>query len=171
MKREIKNANRKNISNHTHATHTLKKAAKAALLVSTGFLIGICATHVKTESASEKIPVTSINVNSVTSYTTGNGTLTLNTADGNAYKIHADNTVRTFTTEECIPLSDVAFAFKSTTNYWCFELKDTTNMLEDKTLPAYDHVARKINSCYDSVTWNNNGITLINKGDTFSFPR
>lgn len=158
-----------------NASKKIQQLTKVALILSIGFFIGFFASQTKsaTENPPRDIEATeSINLDSIVSYTTDNGTLTLNTKGGGHHVISVDNTIHTYNANECIPLTDVAYAYKSTSDYWCFELKDVTHQLDDFSMPNYNTLAKKVNSSYISVTWNNTGVTVNTKdGDIYTMPR
>lgn len=140
-----------------NASKKFYKITKVAFILSIGFFIGFFASQTKnaTENPTQDAKTTeSVNLNSIVSYTTGNGILKLNTSDGNAYVIHADNTIRTFKANECIPLVDIAYAYKTGADYWCFQLKDLTCQLDNRNMLSYRAIAEQINSRYQWVTWN-----------------
>lgn len=140
-----------------NASKISHKVIKVTLILSLGFFIGFFASQTKNatdDSPQDAKTTESVNLNSIVSYTTGNGILKLNTSDGNAYVIHADNTIRTFKANECIPLVDIAYAYKTGADYWCFQLKDITCQLDNRNMLSYRAIAEQINSRYQWVTWN-----------------
>lgn len=155
-----------------NASKIFHKLTKATLILSLGFLIGFFASQTKNATKNPPQEVGTINLSSIVSYTTGNGILTLNTKGGGHHVISVDNTIRTYKANECIPLSDIAYAYKSTSDYWCFELKDVTHQLDSYAMPDYNTLAKKVNSSYISVTWNDIGVTVNTKdGDIYTMPR
>lgn len=140
-----------------NASKKIQQLTKATLILLIGIFIGFFASQ--TKSTTENPPqdaktADSIKLDSIVSYTTGDGILKLNTSDGNAYVIHADNTIRTFKANECIPLSDIAYAYKTGADYWCFQLKDITCQLDNRNMLSYRAIAEQVNSRYQWVTWN-----------------
>lgn len=148
------------------------KLTKVGLILSIGFFVGFSASQTKNATENPSQEVGTINLSSIVSYTTGNETLTLNTKSGGHHIISVDNTIHTYNANECIPLADVAYAYKSTSDYWCFELKDVTHQLDNYAMPNYNLLAQKVNSSYTSVTWNDIGVTVNTKdGDIYTMPR
>lgn len=155
-----------------NASKKFYKNTKIALILSLGFFIGFFVSQTKSTTDDSPQEVGTINLSSIVNYTTGNGTLTLNTNDGGHHVLSVDNTIRTFKANECIPLADIAYAYKSTSDYWCFELKDVTHQLDNYAMPDYNTLAKKVNSSYISVTWNDIGVTVNTKdGDIYTMPR
>ena len=155
-----------------NANKIFHKITKVTLILSIGFFIGFFTSQTKNANQNPPQEVGTINLSSIVSYTTSNGTLTLNTKGGGHHVVSVDNTIRTYNANECIPLSDVAYAYKSTSDYWCFELKDVTHQLDNYAMPNYNMLAQKVNSNYISVTWNDTGITVNTKdGDIYTMPR
>lgn len=155
-----------------NASKIFHKIAKTTIILSIGIFIGFFTSQAKNVIEDSPQEVGTINLSSIVSYTTGNGTLTLNTKGGGHHVISVDNTIRTFKANECIPLSDIAYAYKSTSDYWCFELKDVTHQLDSYAMPDYNTLAKKVNSSYISVTWNDIGVTVNTKdGDIYTMPR
>lgn len=155
-----------------NASKIFHKIAKTTIILSIGIFIGFFTSQAKNVTEDSPQEVGTINLSSIVSYTTGNGTLTLNTKGGGHHVLSVDNTIRTYNADECIPLADVAYAYKSTSDYWCFELKDITHQLDSYAMPDYSTLAEKVNSNYISVTWNDIGITVNTKdGDIYTIPR
>lgn len=140
-----------------NANKIFRKITKVTLILSIGFFIGFFTSQMKNvtdDSPQDAKTAESIDLDSIVSYTTGDGILKLNTNDGNVYVIHADNTIRTFKANECIPLSDIAYAYKTGADYWCFQLKDITCQLDNRNMLSYRAIAEQVNSRYQWVTWN-----------------